>query len=333
MVKIEDIAREVNVSPATVSRCLRKDPSLSIQTETGKKIYEAALRLGYSKVRPIERPKQFIVIHKDSHFLDDVDNGYYFSIRSGIEEYLSKEGDICRFIPISRIGVEDLVSDGALVIGNYCSADIGKITASLQTENIVFVGKLNFFPECYDTVTYDVAASVRYAMEILYSRNLRKVLFIDGRDCFEIPENYLKIHSVREFVSSHPDMVICDYIESNGFGSAAGYEAMSLYLASHKNEKLAPAIFAGTDPLAIGVVKAITEAGIEVGKDVHLISLNGDNSGRWISPTLATIDIHTREMGLQAAKLVKERSLNPAKIHRCITFDMTFIEGDSLGVK
>lgn len=47
MATLLDIAREAGVAKSTVSRVLRKDPSLSTSDETREKIFAAARALGY----------------------------------------------------------------------------------------------------------------------------------------------------------------------------------------------------------------------------------------------------------------------------------------------
>ena len=248
MVRIKDIAKAANVSPATVSRCLNKDPSFSISTQTGKRIYDIALAMGYAKLKPLEKSEEFLVIHKDDHFHDHVDNGYYFSIRSGIEEVIANNGDICRFVSISNLEAEKNIYTGILVIGNHRPEDIEYIKNTVQNDNIVFVGKLNFYPECFDTVTYNVGLCVYLALGAIRDKGFRQFLFFDGKDCFQIPQDYLKITHVRNYLSFYHELSLVEYIECDGFGSDAGYKSMKEYRKKH-NSPLPEAIFAATDPI------------------------------------------------------------------------------------
>jgi len=329
MVRIKDIAKAADVSPATVSRCLNKDPSLSISSETGKRIYEIALALGYSKLKVLEKSEEFLVIHKEDHFHDHVDNGYYFAIRSGIEEVIAKNGDICRFVSITKLEVEDKVYSGVIVIGNYRSADIEHIKKIVRNDNIVFVGKLNFYPECYDTVTYNVSLCVYLALNAIRDNGYRQFLFLDGKDHYQIPQDYLKITHVKNYLEFHQELTLMEYLECDGFGFDAGYRSMKEYL--ERNIKPIPeAIFAATDPIGIGVIKALTEEQIVVGKDVHIISMNGSNACTLITPTLTSVDYHSREMGREAAILVKENVRKQERIPKCVSFAPRIIKGGSL---
>ncbi len=331
MVRIQDIAKAANVSPATVSRCLRKDPTLSISSETGKRIYDIALEMGYKNLKPLEVPNEFLVIHKDSHFLDHIDNGYYFSIRSGIEDEIARGHDICRFIPISRLDSENLSYSSVLVMGNYTPEDIQHVVSSVSSDNIVFIGKLNFLPEGFDTITYDVHGCVKLCMDALREAGITQLLFIDGKDHCMIPEHYLKVTHVRDYVAHHPEMQLKGILESEGFGSNAGYKAIKTFL--EQGNALPQAIFTATDPLAIGVMKALNEQGLKVGVDTSLVSINGDNAGQWSSPPLTTVDFHSREMGIEAVKIARDRLANKSALPKCVFFKPRLIERESIKQK
>ncbi|RTK40059.1 LacI family DNA-binding transcriptional regulator, partial [Enterococcus faecalis] len=58
MVTIKDIAEQVGVSSATVSRVLNYDPNLSVTEETKRKIFEAAETLNYTKYKTKNKNKQ-----------------------------------------------------------------------------------------------------------------------------------------------------------------------------------------------------------------------------------------------------------------------------------
>lgn len=329
MVRIKDIAKAANVSPATVSRCLNKDPSLSISTETGKRIYEVALSMGYGKLKTLQKSEEFLVVHKEDHFHDHVDNGYYFAIRSGIEEVIAKNGDICRFVSISKLESEKRIYSGIIVIGNYRAEDIEHIMQSVQNDNIVFVGKLNFYPECFNTVTYNVSLCVHLAMDAIREKGFKRILFLDGKDRYQIPQDYLKITHVKNYLSLYPELSLVEFLECDGFGFDAGYTSMKAYRKS-KKDPLPEAIFAATDPIGIGVIKALTEEHIIIGKDVHIISMNGSNACTLITPTLTSVDYHSREMGREAAILVKENVGKQERIAKCVSFAPRIIEGGSL---
>lgn len=51
MATIKDIAEQLDISIATVSRVLSKDSSMSVSEETRKKIFQTADQLGYTRYK------------------------------------------------------------------------------------------------------------------------------------------------------------------------------------------------------------------------------------------------------------------------------------------
>lgn len=92
IVTIKDIAEQVGVSSATVSRVLNYDETLSVSDETKKKIFETAETLNYKKrARKTSRQKKirFVQWFSDPEELDDI---YYLSIRLGVEKRAEELG-------------------------------------------------------------------------------------------------------------------------------------------------------------------------------------------------------------------------------------------------
>ena len=86
MVTLNDVAKRAGVSKTTVSRMLNKDPSLSITTATKERIWLAVKELGYQHKRTCGAASgyQIAIIHKESHYQNQLDNALYFAIRYGI---------------------------------------------------------------------------------------------------------------------------------------------------------------------------------------------------------------------------------------------------------
>ena len=83
-----DIAEKAGVAKSTVSRALREDPTLSITEETKEKIFSVAEELQYKmkQEKKLKRCRNIAIVHKDTHFMNQIDNAFYFSIRSAVEE-------------------------------------------------------------------------------------------------------------------------------------------------------------------------------------------------------------------------------------------------------
>ena len=82
---------------------------------------------------------------------------------------------------------------------------------------------------------------------------------------------------------------------------------------------LPTALFAASDPIAIGALRAMQEAGIEVPKQVSLIGFDDISASSYTNPPLTTVHAPAQEMGEYAAKLVVSKllcdTLIPMKIY------------------
>ena len=105
MVTLNDVAKRAGVSKTTVSRMLNKDPSLSITTATKERIWLAVKELGYQHKRTCGAASgyQIAIIHKESHYQNQLDNALYFAIRYGMESMCHLEQITPAFIPFSML--------------------------------------------------------------------------------------------------------------------------------------------------------------------------------------------------------------------------------------
>ncbi len=59
------------------------------------------------------------------------------------------------------------------------------------------------------------------------------------------------------------------------------------------------ALFVASDSIAIGVLRAIHERGLNIPQDISLISVNDIPTARFTFPPLSTVRIHSEMMGSQ----------------------------------
>ena len=66
------------------------------------------------------------------------------------------------------------------------------------------------------------------------------------------------------------------------------------------------------------------------GKDYSLVSMNGDDSVKWLEPSVVSVCFDSKEMGSEAIRLLHERMANPLRKHRCVYFAPYMTEGGSI---
>lgn len=279
---LQDIANKAGVSSSTVSRCLRADPSLVITPATRDRIFTIANELEY-----ISRSKKasaaqanILIVHKDTHFLNQIDNAFYFAVRAGIESKCYQNNFQFSFVPLQFLHLYSHAIDGALIVGNFTQSQVDEILKLINTSNLVFVGQYNFYPERMDWITYNIRDAVTIALECLINKGLSEILYIGGRDQAEVPREYQKLYYFEQFLTANVnikcvDIIFCEH------GAENGYHTMNDWL--NAGRPLPRAILISNDPIAIGVLKALYERKIRVPDDVAVISINGDSSGNYSS--------------------------------------------------
>ena len=71
------------------------------------------------------------------------------------------------------------------------------------------------------------------------------------------------------------------------------------------------AVFAVSDSLAAGALRAIAQAGLRVPEDIALIGFDGTELAEVVSPQLTTVEQPSREIGRTAVTLLMKRIDNP----------------------
>ena len=297
MATLEDVASAAGVAVTTVSRALRNDATLKITPDTRKRIFSAAEQVGYEQKRQkiLQARKNIVIVHKDTHFDNQMDNAYYFSMRTGQEAACMERGLDYRYVPYSMLRHHVEACDGAVIMGNFSREEVEFIAKAVRTQQIVFTGLMNFCPERMDWVTYDVCGAVELMAGCLAEQGVRTVVYFGGEETPGILPRYSKR---RVFFSlAEAGGLVCRESVYGAHGAENGCRMMLQWL--DKGEPLPDAFAASNDPIAIGMLKALAQRGIRVPEDVSVISINGDSPGEFMNPPLTTVDVQTKRLGAE----------------------------------
>lgn len=327
MATLEDVARLSGVAKATVSRALRNDDTLKLSPDTKEKIVNAAKQLGYeAKSKKYNGTKKSVlVIHKDDHFQNQIDNAFYFSMRTGIENACLANAFLCNFIPYSML--EDVTGEynGAIIIGNFKKPELNHILKKLDTANVVFSGLMNFYPDKMDWITYDIFHAEELLLEYLNKKGKKRIAYFGGVETPGILDRYSKYQIFKSLLGRYEDMKFVGDMHG-AHGAQSGYRMMKEWLEAKR--ELPEAIVTSNDPIAFGVLRAMAEEGIS--RKVSIISINGDSSGEITNPTLTSINVHTTRIGEQAVWLLKSQMEQERKYYVKVEITPEIVERDSV---
>jgi LacI family transcriptional regulator len=317
MVTIKDIAKLANVSTATVSRILNNDATLSVSDETRKKILDLANELDYKPLRKksVKTEKKIESFTIGLIFLNDESIDPYFqSIRKGVES-------TCHQFPINIVSTmvvgksvitSDTLSelDGLIVIGDIDTKEIKEIY--YKNNNIVVVDYLPPHDHNVDVVISDFEGATEQVIDYLLDLGHQEIAFVGGKGLVhgvvsgKMAEKVDVRKSTFEKVIKEKDLYNPSYILEEDWGPANGY---SLTKKLIENEHQPSAIVVASDPMALGVLRALHESGIHVPNDVSVVSFDDIEAAAYVNPRLSTVKVHGDEMGRTAVKLLYDRLL------------------------
>lgn len=310
MATIKEIAKKAGVSPATVSRVLNHDTTLSVSSETKVRILKIAEELEYVTVRERKRNKAkkttlnigVLDWYSEVELLDDP---YYLYLMTTIEKECA-QANISTF-KISKINDKYQVMinnvDGIIAIGKFSNEEIEEL--STYTNNIVFVDS-SPQEKIYDSVTINFRLGITEAIQYLIQLGHTEIGFIGGSVVGDYKEKTID-NRKKEFISIMEEYQLFnpDYIYTgNKISHQEGYSVLNQAL---QGNKLPTAFLIANDTMATGALRALHEAKINVPNEMSIIGFNDLVTSKFLIPPLTTIRVHINFMALTAIDLLKER--------------------------
>jgi len=316
IVGIRDVAKESGFSSSTVSIVLNNAHlARYIPPATKKKIENAAKRLGY---RPnlVARSLRNRRSHTVGVMVVDLTDPYCTQILRGIENALyqsnflgiltdihNQRGRFERYLEM----VLDRRIEGLIVVANWLFLDIDLI-ADLEKSSVptTLVGT-ELGRGAVNSVIVDNELGGNMAIEHLYSLGHRKIAFIRGPK--RLSDSVPRWKGVRAFAQAKglelDSRLIVDLPESRD--AISGFEAgCQLTDELLKRHRAFTAIMAFDDLTALGVIRALTRAGIRVPDQCSVIGFDDVAPAALASPALTTIRQPMENMGTMAVNLVLE---------------------------
>jgi LacI family transcriptional regulator len=302
-VTLADIARELGVSKMTVSRAINDHPT--INPETRERVLAVVRRLNYQPnqhARALVTNRSYLI----GIVVPDLMNLYFAEVARAIEAITRPAGFqlvICSTDEDAtrEIGeVEALLhrTDG-LIISSVLPPTEAKAYRKMIQEGakIVLVDRTMGNLHSPAVVTDNVRVG-SLATGHLIDLGHRRILHLRG-DASSVSAERFK--GYKEALAGHRLPYDESLVRACGLLESQGYEAMRQWL---RDGNLADAIFAVNDPVAIGAMQALEEAGLRTGKDIALVGAGNIHYSDMLRVPLTTVSWSRSEMGQQAARLL-----------------------------
>jgi len=309
---IYDIAKELGITAASVSRALNNNPKISESTR--KLVSETATKMNYKQNKlalALRSGKSYNV----GVIVPRIDSNFFASIIRGIEEELYAEKYnviICQTHEDENREIENISTllnaqvDGILMSVSNVSSENDKYIKKVIEKNvplIFFDRKKNF--EGVSSVTindYDVSYK---ATKHLIDQGCSRIAHFMGNQSLEIFEN--RFNGYKQALLDNGLIFNQDYVIQTKSSLEEGKRAVEeLFNLTSPPD----AIFSSSDFAALGAIKELKVRGISIPKDFCVVGFGNEPFTNFMELSMSTVDQSPLEMGKMAAKVFLEQINN-----------------------
>ena len=298
-----DIAQQAQVSQATVSRALRDSPL--VKPETRARIQQIAQNLHYRTDHNAaglrtRRSRTLALLLFEESSEDSQINPFFLTMLAHITETAARRGFdlLVSFQQLSDDWHGDYEvsnrADGLILLGygDYLSyADRLQRLTETGAHFVIWGPVIEELPGHY--LSCDNIRGARLATEHLLALGRRKIAFAGGASehCPEFQQRYSAYAQALRNAGYEPDdrlQADAQSQESHGYGAG-----MRLVDSGVQFD----AVFAASDLIALGVIRALQDRGVAVPRDVAVVGFDDLPAASYCNPRLTTVRQDTRLAG------------------------------------
>lgn len=305
-ITIKDVARLADVSPAAVSQAMNNGGRMREETRT--RIFQAADQLGWRPsttaraVNGIQPHAIGLVVRRETGVLHE--DAFFPGLLAGIEQVASRHqlAVTLRFVNSYRDEEDayrtlwrDRVVSGFLVTDIMLQDRRFDLLEELGARAVAVgdLGQDERFPSC----DHDLREAILDAVSALHDMGHEGMLHVPG------PEEFVHSHQRRHLLQQACDQVGMNFatLPADDFTFAAGARAAAKLVGRGRLPSL---VACANDAMAVGAIKAFSEHGVSVPRDVSLLGFDGLVMGEYTQPSLSTVACDFVRLGVEATTLL-----------------------------
>lgn len=327
---LEAVAALAGVGRGTVSRVINGSPKVSVRARDA--VLEAIKELGYVPNRAartlVTRRTDTVALVVSETQQRLFDEPFFAGIIRGIGSVLSETG-IQLILAMAQTQaehqrLEDYLTgqhvDGALLISLHGADPLPGRLEELGVPTVLGGRPVGLSP--YSYVDMDNRGGARQAVKYLVSKGRERIATIAGPQDMGVGVDRLAGYRDALLATGLREIVA----HGDDFSEESGMVAMRRLLADHPD---LDAVFTPSDPMALGAMRVLKEAGRSIPGDVAVIGFDDSPAGAHSSPTLTSVHNPSEAQGRQMAQLLVARINGEALEQPVVILDTHLVIRDS----
>ncbi|WP_108805019.1 LacI family DNA-binding transcriptional regulator [Aquimarina sp. Aq107] len=317
-VKLEDIARRLNISIATVSRALDQNPR--VKKSTQEKVFKMAKVMGYMPnqiAKSLSSGKTNII----GVLIPRYDEPFFIEVCRGIDQYarnhnykilISSSRNSYKFEKENLISFERGLVDGIILSPTHETENVAHLNDLINKGMpIVLFDNIREEVSGADHVLINDEKASYEAVEFLIKKGNKKIAFIGGIKQKKVFQDRYKgyISALENYnIPLYDELVLhCNSLDRE-------FEDKEI-LDFFSSLKISPdAVFACTDNYGLLTMKTLLKIGKKIPDEVAVIGFGDLGPGEVFVPTLTCVSQPSFEMGQKAAELLIKQLNEPDDI-------------------
>ena len=302
---IVDVARRAGVSLGSASRALN---NRGASPDMVKRVNKAAAELNY-KPDAVGRSLRTKRTSQIGFAVADIGNPVYVEMLGAIHAKVGAEGSrvvIMETGPDSK-SVMDLIKsvdtgfvDGLIISPLVITPELVEALLELRVPAVVIGAPLA--DEGLDSVSTNSAAGVAMAVDHLVERGAKRLTLLNGPP--ETTPGAARSLGFRQAVGRRSDQISSSStVFASDFTVDAGFKvALELLKADPPD-----AVVAANDLLAVGVMRAAHQLGLDVPEDLMVTGVDNTDIAAYFDPSLTSVSLGAAERGRKAEEMLVAR--------------------------
>lgn len=298
-VRMKDIARDLGISPMAVSKALRNHKDIG--EETKERVRKRAAELNYRMdwvARSMVTGRTYLV----GLVVPDLMQSFFAEIATALTATLAPAGYHLLISHSNENAAEEAANIDLLVarkVDGLVIASVqrnAKAFAALKTPFALIDRQVPGLKANYvGTKNEDIGF---LATQHLIEQGCRRIAHLRGP---ALSTAAGRLRGYRQALAKHGLAARSDLVRQAGHDDASGYRAMKRLLTLKRRPD---GVFCFNDPVAIGAMRAILEAGLSIPQDIAIIGAANMHYADMFRIPLSTVDQGTSAMGEAAARLL-----------------------------